>query len=317
MQFIDYYKVLGVAKSADEKDIKKAYRKLARQHHPDVNPDDKRAEQKFKEATEAYEVLSDKVKRVKYDTYSGRFGKDWEQGEAYEKANPKSGNQYYRNTSSYNKGYSYSRSGEQQDFSDLFEEMFGTHGAFNEYKRGGSSSNKGRRFASADLRARLSLTLNDVMKDRKQVVEVGGRKIRITIPAGVEDGQTIRISGQGNKSTSGKSGDLYITFDVAPSTNLRREGNDLHATVKVDLYKALLGGKVSFDAPDGQIRFTLKRESENGMKIRLKGKGVPAYKSDKRGDLYIQVEVTLPQNLSHAERELLSKAAVIRQEQSK
>lgn len=311
MEFIDYYKVLGIDKTADEKAVKKAYRKLARQYHPDVNPDDASAEQKFKEVTEAYEVLSDKTKRAKYDKYSSQFGKDWEQGEAYEQAQRNAG----RRQGPSNGGYTYTRSGDQQDFSDLFEEMFGAQGAFNEYKRG-SATGGGRRFAGADLRARLKLPLHEVMKDQKQVVEVGGKKIRLTIPAGVADGQTIRIKGQGGLAPNGIKGDLYISFDILIPEGFRRDGDDLYATAKVSLYEAILGGKVTFEALDGPVRFTLKPETQNGTRIRLKGKGVPAYKSDKRGDLYIQVDVELPQNISPEEKEHLVKAAAIRQNQT-
>ena len=312
MDFIDYYKVLGVEKASDEKAIKKAYRKLAREYHPDVNPDDASAEQKFKEITEAYEVLSDKEKRSTYDKYSAQFGKDWQQGAAYEQAQQQRG----RRQQGSRGAYTYSRSGEQQDFSDLFEEMFGANGSFNEYKRGGNSSRKGRRFASADLRATLRLPLNEIMIDQKQVVEVGGKKIRLSIPAGVSDGQTIRIKGQGAQAQNGVKGDLYITFEIVMPAGVRREGSDLYAGVAVDFYDALLGGKVTYDAPDGPIRFTLKPETQNGELIRLKGKGVPVHKKQGRGDLYIKVEVALPQNISSEERELLSQAAAVRRKQS-
>jgi len=314
MAFIDYYTVLGVDRTADEKAIKKAYRKLARQYHPDVNPDNDSAEQKFKEVSEAYEVLSDDRKRAKYDQYSTKFGKDWERGEAFEQAqqnaeNSRSGRQRA------SRGYTYTRSGDQQGFSDLFEEMFGANGAFNEYKQRGPSG-EGRRFASADLRARLRLSLAEVMEDQKQVVEVGGKKIRLTIPAGVTEGQTIRIKGQGAKAPNGLIGDLYITFEITTPPGLKRDGNDLHASLKVDLYEALLGGKISYNALGGPVRFTLKPGTQNGTQIRLKGKGVPAYKAEGRGDLYIQIEVELPQNISPDEKELLMRAAAIRQKQN-
>jgi len=317
MKFIDYYKVLGVDKKADEKAIKKAYRKLARKHHPDVNPDDDEAEQKFKEVTEAYEVLSDPKKRIKYDQYGDQLGKDWEQGEAYEKAQQQAkSSRRSRRGSPFESsgGYTYARSGNQQDFSDLFEEMFGAQGAFNEYKQRSTGGKK--RFAGADLRARLKLSLSEIMKDQKQVVEVGGKKIRLTIPAGVADGQTIRIKGQGEQTPTGRKGDLYITFDITLPENVRRVGNDLHAMVNVGMYEAVLGGKVTFEAPDGPVRFSLKPETQNGTKIRLKGKGVPAYKQNSRGDLYIQVEVMLPQNISAEEHELLTKAAAISKQQN-
>ncbi len=312
MDFIDYYKVLGVEEAADVKAIKKAYRKLAREFHPDVNPDDASAEQKFKEITEAYEVLSDKEKRTTYDKYSKQFGKDWQQGPAFEQAQKqRAGNQ--RGSRS---GYTYTSAGDEQDFSDLFEEMFGASGSFNEYKRGGSSSRSRRRFASADLRATLRLPLSEIMTDQKQVVEVSGKKIRLTIPAGVSDGQTIRIKGQGAQAQNGVKGDLYLTFDIVMPEGMRREGSDLYASVPVDFYDALLGGKISYNAPDGPIRFTLKPETQNGELIRLKGKGVPVHKKSGRGDLYIKIEVALPQNISAEERDLLSQAAAVRRKQN-
>jgi len=311
MEFIDYYQVLGVPKDADAKAIKKAYRKLARKHHPDVNPDDPAAEQKFKEVGEAYAVLSDTEKRAKYDRYSATYGKDWEQGEAYEKARQQAG---YGSASGNpfgagGGGYTFTTGGGgQEDFSDLFEQMFGREGSFNEYKRGGGRQ----RFAGADLRANLQLPLAEVMQDRKQVVTVGDRKIRLTIPAGVTDGQTIRIKGQGAEAPGGKRGDLYITFDILMPEGYRRLGDDLYIDAPVDMYTALLGGKVDLQAPDGKVRFTVKPETQNGTRIRLKGKGVPQYKKDGRGDLYVVVDVTLPQNLSPEERELLGKAAATR-----
>jgi curved DNA-binding protein len=319
MQYIDYYKVLGVARDADEKAIKKAYRQLARKYHPDVNPDDASAEQKFKEIGEAYTVLSDPEKKKLYDTYGEKLGKDWEHGEAYEKARRDANRQRQSSANPFGSsgGYTYSRQGSQQDFSDLFEEMFGAQGAFNEYRQGGrAGARTGRRFAAADLRASLRLPLREVMQDQKQVVEVGGKKIRLTIPAGVGDGQTIRIKGQGAEATNGVKGDLYITFDIVEPEGLTRDGNDLHARLEVSLYDALLGAKVTYDAPDGPVRFTLKPETQNGERIRLKGKGMPAYKANGRGDLYITIEVVLPQNLSNEEKELLKKAAALRAKQS-
>ena len=311
MELIDYYGVLGVAKDADEKAIKKAYRKLARKYHPDVNPDDAAAEQKFKEVTEAYEVLSNAERRKTYDTYGERYGKDWEQGEAYEKARAQAsygaGGSRGGNPFGGGSTYTYANSGGQGDFSDLFEEMFGASGAFNEYKRGGARGRS--QFASADLRAQLSLPLSEVMTDRKQVVTVGDKQLRLTIPAGVKDGQTIRIKGQGQQAGNGQRGDLYITFEIVPPEGVRRLGDDLYLDVDVPMYTALLGGKVTLDAPDGPVRFTVKPETQNGTRIRLKGKGVPQYKKDGRGDLYAVVNVTLPTNLSDEERDLLRRAA--------
>ena len=332
MELIDYYAVLGVARDADEKAVKKAYRKLARQYHPDVNPDDPAAEQKFKEVGEAYAVLSDPDKRAKYDKYGERYGKDWEQAEAYEEARRKAGygpgggggNPFGAGAGGGGgpfgggRAYTYTSSGGQGDFSDLFEEMFGAQGSFNEYKRGGGGGGANpfadarQRYGGGDLRAQLQLPLSEVMQARKQVVTVGDRKIRLTIPAGVADGQTIRIKGQGRELPGGKRGDLYITFDIAVPEGYRRLGDDLYVDVPVDVYTALLGGKVDLAAPDGKVRFTVKPETQNGTRIRLRGKGVPHYKREGRGDLYAVVDLTLPQDLSDEERELIARAAAAR-----
>ena len=317
MEYIDYYKVLGVDKSADDKAIKKAYRKLARQYHPDVNPNDPEAERKFKEIGEANAVLSDADKRAKYDRYSATYGKDWEQAEAYEEARRKAGAgagpggdpfaQYGGNPFGSGRTYTYNSGGQTGDFSDLFGEMFGEGGAFNEYKRGG-----GRRFSGADVRATLRLPLSEVLEDRKQVVTVGDRKIRLTIPAGVGDGQTIRIPNQGQDRGDGKRGDLYITFEIVTPPGVRREGDDLYVAAQADMYTAVLGGKIDVLTLDGTLRVNLPAGTQPGAKIRLKGKGMPRYKAEGNGDLYAEVAVALPQNLTPDEREHLTKAAAAR-----
>ena len=203
--------------------------------------------------------------------------------------------------------YTYNTGGDTGDFSDLFGEMFGEGGAFNGYKRDG-----GNRFGGGDVRASLSLPLTEVMESRKQVVTVGDRKLRLTIPAGVADGQTIKIGGQGAKRGDGKRGDLYITFAVTQPDGVEREGDDLYVEAEAGLYAALLGGKVEVAAPGGTLRVTLPAGTQPGAKIRLKGRGMPRYKAEGRGDLYVVIRVALPQNLTPEEREHLQKAAAAR-----
>lgn len=310
--FIDYYQVLGVAKDADEKTIKKAYRKLARKYHPDVNPDNPEAERKFKEVNEAYEVLSSPEKRAKYD----RYGKNWEQAEAFEQARRQQG---ARRGDPFGGGTTYTYStGEEfggADFSDFFREMFGEQGGFTHF--GGQGFGEGRRRTMAsrgqDYNAELELNLTEVLSDQQQVLTVGNRKIRLTIPAGLEDGQTIRIRGQGGPGRNGgENGDLFITFRIRPAAGFRREGRDLYTNHEIDLYTALLGGKTEVATIHGRLSVTIPPETANGKTIRLKEQGMPVYKKDGKGDLYVTLQVSLPQQLSEEEKELFRQLAAKR-----
>ena len=296
MNFIDYYKILGLDKSASQSDIKKAYRKLARKHHPDVNPNDKEAEKKFKEINEANEVLSDPEKRKKYDKY----GKDWQHAEEFEKAGSSQGSSQSRGrrTSSQNYG--------EHDFSDFFESMFGGSGNF---------SGRGQtRFRGQDLNAELKLHLRDVFKTHKQTLTVNGKNIRITVPAGIENGQTIKITGHGGPGhQGGPNGDLYITFGIINDTPFKRDGNDLYTSVNLDLYTALLGGEIMVNTFDGQVKLNVKPETQNGTKIKLKGKGFPVYKkNDVYGNLYITYNLVTPTNLTQKEKDLFKELAELR-----
>lgn len=298
MEYIDYYKVLGVSRDAGKEEIRKAYRKIARKYHPDLNPDDKEAEKKFKQANEAYEVLSDPEKRKKYDKY----GKDWEHAEAFEQARRQQGGA--------GRTYTYSTGdfGEGSDFSDFFRSMFGDEAAFGGFGRGRRRTMS---FRGEDFRAELQLNLRDVYQDQQQVLTVNGSKIRLTIPAGVEDGQTIRIKGQGGPGRNGgEKGDLYITFRIAEDPDFQRIGSDLYTTVGLNLYTAILGGKAEVPTLDGKVAVTVPPESENGKKIRLKGKGMPVYKKKgKYGGLYVTLQVELPKNLNEKERQLFRQLA--------
>lgn len=297
--YIDYYQVLGIAKDATEAQIKKAYRKLARKYHPDVNPGDAEAERKFKEINEAHEVLSDPEKRAKYDKY----GADWEHAEAFEKARQQ---QQRQQTGGFGGGgYTYTTEG--QDFSDFFRQMFGEDVEFGHYR---TMASKGR-----DLRATLELGLRDALADQQQVLGIDGRNIRLTIPAGVADGQTIRIRNQGMPGKQGgEAGDLYLTFHIPPDPDFRRTGDDLHTTERIDLYTALLGGKHEVRTLTGRVAMTIPPETENGKVLRLKGKGMPRYKKDGQGDLYVTLEVVLPTYLSDQERQLFEQLAALRKQ---
>lgn len=307
MDFIDYYKVLGVNKTATQDEIRAAYRKLARKHHPDLNPNDKEANKKFQQINEANEVLSDPEKRKKYDQY----GKDWQHAEAFEKAQQSAGRQGRRGGAGGNAGEDFgSWSGnagggfggfegdDGGEFSDFFESLFGRSAG-----RGRSSQAK---FRGQDYQAELQLSLEDAYTTHPQVLTINGKNIRITIPAGVENGQVIKLKGHGAPGVNGgPDGDLYITFSIAEDPRWRRDGNDLHARVPLDLYTALLGGEVTVDTLGGKVKLKVKPETANRTTVRLKGKGFPFYKKDGEfGDLYVTMEVRLPVNLTEKEKGL-------------
>jgi len=287
MEFIDYYKVLGIDKNATQDDIKKAYRKLARKLHPDLNPNDKEAHKKFQQVNEANEVLSDPEKRKKYDQY----GKDWQHAEQFEQARQSQQQGFGRETFSgdFNEG----------DFSDFFASMFGDKGS-------GGFRQRQTKFRGEDYHAELKLNLTDVYKTHQQVMTVNNKNIRITIPAGVENGQQIKIKAHGGPGINGgPNGDLYISFHIINNTIFRRDGNDLHNSVDLDLYTAVLGGEIIIDTLDGKVKLKVKHETQNGTKIRLKGKGFPVYKKEGEfGDLVITFQIKIPTNLTEKQKEL-------------
>ncbi len=301
MDFVDYYKTLGVAKNASQDDIKKAYRKLARKFHPDVNPNDKEAHKKFQQINEAHEVLSDPEKRKKYDQY----GENWKHADQYEQARQQqqqAGGGYggFGGGGFGNFGggeYTYS-GGEEGGFSDFFESLFG----------GGRGKRSQAKYRGQDFNAELQLSLTEAYTTHKQTLTINGKNVRITIPAGVENGQQIKLKGYGSPGANGgPNGDLFITFVINNNTDFRREGNDLYKTEDVDLYTALLGGEKTIDTMSGKIKLKVNPETQNGTKIRLKGKGFPVYKKEGQfGDLYITWEVKLPTNLTQKQKDLFT-----------
>lgn len=298
MEFIDYYKVLGLSKTATEDEIKKAYRKMARKLHPDLNPDDTDAQAKFQQLNEANEVLSNPENRKKYDKY----GKDWERGEEYEqyKQQQNQSQQKYSNQGQQSYG-----NFEGEDFSDFFSSMFGQNaGRGNQRSQG--------QFRGQDFNAQLSINLTEAYKTHKKELAVNGKNIRITIAAGIEDQQTIKITGYGGEgANNGPKGDLYITFSIVNNTAFKRVGNDLYLDYPIDLYTAILGGDITVsDFDDAKLKLKVANGTQSGTKIRLKGKGFPVYKKEGQfGDLYVTYQVAVPKELSEKEKELFNELA--------
>jgi curved DNA-binding protein len=293
MAFIDYYEILGVNKNATEEEIKKAYRKLARKYHPDLNPNDKEANKKFQQINEANEVLSDPEKRKKYDQY----GKDWKHAEEFEKA--RQSKQQWADAGGGAQDFSeFSGAFDEEGFSDFFQSMFGSA----ERK----SSGRNAKFRGQDYNAELHLSLRDAYKTHQQTLKVNDKNIRITIPAGVENGQIIKLKGHGGPGINrGPDGDLYITFVIADDPKFKRLGNDLYTTVDLDLYTSVLGGEITVDTMDGKVKMKVKPETQNGAVTRLKGKGFPVYKKDGEfGDLYITYSIRIPTHLTEKQKEL-------------
>ena len=289
MEYVDYYKVLGIAKTATTDEIKAAYRKLARKHHPDLNPDDKEAHKRFQQINEANEVLSDPEKRKKYDQY----GKDWKHAEEFEK-HKQSQKNYTGGGQTFQGGFG------EEDFSDFFSSMFGGEGP-----RGRSA-----RFRGQDYNAELQLDLLAAYQTHKQTITVNNKNVRITIPAGIENGQQIRLKGYGAPGVNGgPAGDLYITFSITNHSRFKRMGSDLYTTVDIDLYTAVLGGEVTLETLSGKVKLKVQPETQNGTKIRLKGKGFPVYKSEEFGDLFITYNVKIPTNLTEKQKALFKELA--------
>ncbi|TDO72926.1 curved DNA-binding protein [Flavobacterium chryseum] len=300
MDYIDYYKTLDINKSATEAEIKKAYRKAARKYHPDLNPNDKEAEKKFKEINEANEVLSNPENRKKYDKY----GKDWKHADEFEKAGYDPNQQRSRQQSSSDFSGGDFSGFPGGDFSDFFNSMYGSRG-------GGRTQSK---YRGQDFNAELELDLASAYTTHKRNLSVNGKNIRITIPAGVENGQIIKISGHGGAGANGgPNGDLYLTFIISNNPDFKREGNNLYADVDIDLYTAILGGEIYVNTFDGKVKIKVAEETQTGTKVKLKGKGFPIYKKDNQfGDLYITYNIKTPTKLSQKEKELFQELSKIR-----
>lgn len=309
MAYIDYYKILGVDKTATQDDIKKAFRKLARQYHPDLNPNDPNAKERFQAINEANEVLSDPEKRKKYDEY----GENWKHADEFEAQRKAYQNQqgggggdgeyWYSTDGTHFSGFGgegmHGFGGNGSGFSDFFEELFGHRGA-------GAGRGAHGAFKGQDIQGELQLTLREAATTHKQTFSVNGENLRITVPAGIANGQIIKLKGHGGKGLNGgPDGDLYITFNIADDPVFRRKDNDLYTDVNIDLYTAVLGGEVTVNTLDGQVKLKVRPGTQNDAKVRLKGKGFPVYKQDGTyGDLIVTYHVTIPTTLTDKQKDL-------------
>ena len=312
MEYKDYYKTLGVAKTASASEIKKAYRKLAVKYHPDKTKDDKAAEEKFKEVTEAYEVLKDPDKRKKYD----ELGANWKMYE--QQASNGRGRGAYgspfgggRTQQEFSEEYSDVFGG--GGFSDFFESFFGGSGpAGNPYTRRSTYASKGQ-----DHKASVTIPLAHAYQGVTPVINAGGKRIRIKLKPGIEDSQTLKIAGKGGESIQGgPAGDLFLTINLEPHPNFTRQGDDLYTTLPVDIYTATLGGKATVETLKGAVTITIPAGTDNGKVLRLKGLGMPNYHNNERfGNLFATISLTTPKNLSKEETELLKKLQALRQKE--
>lgn len=300
----DYYKILGIGKNASADEVKKAYRKLAKKYHPDKNQGNRQAEEKFKEISEANDVLSDPEKRKKYD----QFGENWTRyetgggfGNSYEQQGY--GGQAYTMTEEDLKNMFGGGGG----FSDIFENIFG----------GRTRSSGGRRktaFKGSDYNADLQISLEESFHGSTQRFTINGQTLSIKLKPGIKDGQVLKLKGKGEPGISGgSSGDLYLTIHVRPHPQIERKDNDLYIDTHIDLYTAVLGGKAEIKTLDGILKMDIPAETPNDKTLRLRGKGMPDYDHpDQRGDLYAKIKIDLPSGLSTKEKELFAELQALR-----
>ena len=323
VKYKDYYQILGVSRDASQDEIRKKYRKLASKHHPDRNPDDKSAEEKFKEIGEAYEVLKDPEKRKLYD----QVGSDWKRYEqAGASADDFDWSRYARSGQGQRVNVNFEdlfgggqrgRQSGGSPFSSFFETIFGggdpfaggrqQQGRQYQYNTGGrASAQKGR-----DSEAEIPVDLKDLIHGVEKQFRINGERVKVKIPAGIEDGKRLKLKGKGHVvSHGGTIGDLYLKVKVNEPEGFERRGKDIYQKVPLDVYTAVLGGNVTVETLQGKVKLTIPPETENGKVFRLSGRGLPDMKkTGKRGDYFIKVEIDLPKNLSEKEKELFKELA--------
>ncbi|MEO9870586.1 DnaJ C-terminal domain-containing protein [Ekhidna sp.] len=292
MDYKDYYQVLGVNKTASQNEIKKAYRKLAVKYHPDKNPDDKVAEEKFKEISEAHEVLGDPEKRKKYD----ELGANWKQ---YQEAGFDPSGQ--RHSSGWSGGQHYEFDGDPSEmfgsteFSDFFETLFGQRGRRRGYQQ---------EFSGADLAGEVAISLQEAYSGTERIADLGSEKIRLKIKPGSYDGLKLKVKGKGQKSPQGKAGDLYLTVRVQDHPSYKRQGDDIYMELAVDLFTALLGGNQEVTTLSGKVNVKVPEGTQNAKTLRLKGKGMPIYGKKTHGDLFVKLTIKLPTKLTSEQKKI-------------
>ena len=311
MEYKDYYKILGVEKNASEKEIKRAFRRLARQYHPDVNPDDAHAEERFKEINEAHEVLSDKEKRRKYD----QLGADWQRWQQqgggpsdfdwgrWTAGRPgQRGNVRYATPEDLQDLF-----GGDSPFSDFFSQVFGgMGGGVGGGPRGGGYRQQIRPQRGRNYEQPVEITLQEAYNGTTRILQKDGHRLEVKIPAGAKTGTRVRMSGHGGQGVAGgQTGDLLLRVKVLPDPRFERKGSDLYTTVRADLYTLVLGGEVKVPTMTGNVVLTIPAGTQSGRTFRLSGKGMPNLRQPKEhGDIYAKVEVRLPTHLTPRQREL-------------
>lgn len=312
MDVKDYYQILGVSRNASEDDIKKAYRKLARQYHPDVNPDDPQAQQRFQEVNEAHAVLSDPDKRAQYD----RFGKDWER---YQAAGTGTGDFDWSQYAGGNPNIRFEGFGGNSGFSSFFETLFGGgfggpqsgfNGGFDPYGGARTAQQQGEHIETP-----IKISLSEAYFGTERVLSKNGRQIDVKIPKGVKTGSKVRLKGEGQPSpTGGKPGHLYLVVEVEEDKRFQRTGDKLYTTFDLPLFTAILGGEAFVTTMDGTVTLNIPPGTQSGAKFRLRGKGMPNLKNPReQGDLFATAQIIIPQNLSNAELDLVRQWQAMRQ----
>ncbi len=319
MEFRDYYSILGVQKNSTNDEIKSAYRKLANKYHPDKTKGDKKAEEKFKEINEAYQVLSDPEKRKKYDLLGSNWNQhrntggtsdnfnwdEWfEQPRSQPRKSNKEGYQTFRDFFSQGGGVS-----------DFFQKIFGS--GFS-----GFSQNQGYSYSperGKDIETTLDITLEEAYKGTSRFLSVGEKKVEVKIKPGVQDNQILKLSGLGEPGKhGGANGDIFVTIKVKLHNKLERKGDDLFLDILLDLYTLILGGNAKINTFGGKVKFSIPPQSQNGKVLKLSNQGMPLYSdSTRRGDLYIKLLAKLPENLSNEEIELFNKLKNLRKKSAK